>query len=109
SQAWVDARLAALDRRVQTLVVWRGLEGNPAVRLLVGGRCREENLDPGVRVRVSHDVVLHSRVELAEAVAVDEARGDSKRPEHVSHRGGEVLAISLLGDVEEVVDRVHAR
>src|SRR5207245_7131459 len=108
SQARIDARLAALDRRVQTQVVRRGLEGNPAVRLLVGRRRWEVNLNPGVGVLASHDVVLHVRVELAEAVAVDETRGDAERPKHVAHRGGEVFAVSLVGDVEEVVHRVHA-
>src|SRR5207253_687037 len=108
AQARILAGLATQYRRVEAQVVWRRLEGNPAIRLLVWSRRGEEDLDPRVGILAADHVVLDVRVELAGAVAVDETCRYAERPQHVTHRRGEILAIAYPRDKEAIVHCTHA-
>src|SRR5256885_827164 len=108
AQARILAGLAAQYRRVEAQVVWRRLEGNPAIRLLVWSRRGEEDLDPRVGILAADHVVLDVRVELAGTVAGDEPRRYAERPQHVTHRRGEILAVASPRDKEEVIHCIHA-
>src|SRR2546428_44954 len=97
-QAGVGAAAQATRNRRVNVVVSR-LELDPAVFWKV-------DLDPRVSVIAADDVAVDRALVCARSEAVHEPGRDPERPEHVTHRGGEELAVTLLGVEKEVSQRI---